>query len=326
MAARQIYEHNIPELEHCYGNPPKDFGNGCLTPFMSTRHPELGSFHVSNLAFPNLHLLDMQWNIPEEIVIHESNPSATVDINFVLEGNVKGVFRGLDAEFTMTKGTNNLKYTPSEKSSHAALRQDAKMFVVSLDKTYFCSLIGSDSHWSEMTQRKMERSEDFLASEKFLTTTPQMQMLIHAIRNTQPGPTSRLLTQSMVFELIAHQLEQLTSRYREVKPTKEINLNDIEKLHAVKQYIDEHFLDDLTLTGLSREGMLNEFKLKKGFKALFGTSVIHYVRQLRMQHARTLLRDHRMTVEEVSSRVGYQYPNHFAVAFKKHFGILPSDR
>lgn len=326
MAARQIYEHNIPELNYFLGRPAQISGTGCLTPLMSTTHPDLGSFHVANLTFPNLQLLDMQWSIPDELVIHESNPSNTVDINFVLEGNVRGTFRGLGADFGMTTGTNNLKYTPSEKSAHAAIRQDARMFAVALDRRYFCDLIGSDSPWSEMIQQKMERNEDFIASEKFLTTTPQMQMLINAIRNMQSGPMSRLMTQSMIFELLAHQLEQITSLHRKVKPTKEIHLNDVEKLHAVKHYIDHHFLDDLTLTSLSRESMLNEFKLKKGFKTLFGSSVIHYVRQLRMQHARTLLRDHRLTVEEVSSRVGYLYPNHFAVAFKKHFGILPSDR
>jgi AraC-like DNA-binding protein len=325
MAARQIYEHNIPELNCVQARPSKNFGNGCLTPLMSTIHPELGSFQVSHLGFPNLQLLDMQWSIPDELIIHESNPSSTVDFNFVIEGNVRGTFRGLGADFGLTTGTNNLKYTPSEKGAHAAMRQDAKMFVIALDKKYFCDLIGSDSHWSERVQRKMERDEDFIASEKFLTTTPQMQMLIHSIRNMQSGPISRLATQSLIFELLACQLEQITSRHHEMKSTKQINLNDIVKLHSLKQFIDQHFLDDLTLTSLSRESMLNEFKLKKGFKALFGSSVIHYVRQLRMQHARTLLRDNRMTVEEVASRVGYLYPNHFAVAFKKHFGILPSD-
>lgn len=85
-------------------------------------------------------------------------------------------------------------------------------------------------------------------------------------------------------------------------------------------------MEDLTLTGLCRVGMLNEFKLKKGFKALFGTSVIQYAKTLRMQYAQNLLRDHNRSVEEVSCLLGYQYPNHFSTAYRKHFGVAPSMR
>ncbi len=108
--------------------------------------------------------------------------------------------------------------------------------------------------------------------------------------------------------------------------TADITTNDIEKLRLVKQFIEQHFLEGLTLTMLCREAALNEFKLKKGFKQLFGTSAIQYVRHLRMKYAQALLRDSATCIEEVSSRVGYRYPNHFSTAYKKHFGMVPSQR
>jgi AraC family transcriptional regulator, transcriptional activator of the genes for pyochelin and ferripyochelin receptors len=325
MAARHIYEHNIPELEYCYGKLPVSSGS-TLSPLLNTRHPDFGAFNVSNLVMPQMFILDMHWNIPDELVIHESHPSDTVDVSFVLEGNIRGKYRGLGADFGMRGGTNNLKYTPYEKSSHHAVKQDAKIFVISLDKSYFRELIGHDNPWAEGVQNKMEKGENFLASTNFLTTTPQMHSLIHAIRNMQNSPTSRLLTQSLIFQLLACQVAQLQNLHAGGQAPENISVNDIEKLHLIKQHIELHFLEDLTLSGLCRVGMLNEFKLKKGFKALFGTSVIHYAKQLRMQYAQTLLREHRMNIEEVSGLLGYQYPNHFSVAYKKHFGMVPSAR
>ncbi len=106
----------------------------------------------------------------------------------------------------------------------------------------------------------------------------------------------------------------------------DIRLDDLEKLHQAKRFIEQHFLEDMTLALLCREVALNEFKLKRGFRLLFGTSAIQYVRQLRMEYAQTLLRSSSALIEEVSTRVGYRYPNHFSTAYKKHFGMLPSQR
>jgi AraC-like DNA-binding protein len=276
------------------------------------------------MALPHLHLMDVRWNVRDDLVIHESNPSQTIDINFVLEGNIKGTYRGLHADLELRKGTSNLKFTPSQKSSHHAAPQNVGFFAIALEKRYFQDLIGCDNAWAEGIQRKLENDEDFFGWNEFHSMTPKMHAAIHSIRNMQPTPMTRIMTQSLVFELIAQQIEQLTY-LAQAKPGGDvISANDMQKLYNAKQFIEQHFLDDITLTGLCREVMLNEFKLKKGFKSLFKTSVMQHVRHLRMEFAQSLLRDNRMTVEEVSGKVGYRYPNHFTAAYKKHFGIVPS--
>jgi AraC-like DNA-binding protein len=171
-----------------------------------------------------------------------------------------------------------------------------------------------------MTRKKVERDEDFLASERFMTTSPQMCALIDSILRMQEGPTSRLMAQSMIFELLACQIEQISQLHYSSDATATIPKDELERLHTVRDYVDRHFLEELSLSGLSRVGALNEFKLKKGFKTVFGISVIQYARQLRMEYAQKLLRDHCLSIEEVSVKLGYQYPNHFSTAFRKHFG------
>jgi hypothetical protein len=87
--------------------------------------------------------MDIHWSVPDDLIIHESQPSDTVDINFVLEGGIHGNFRGLGARFGLIKGTHNLKYTPTERSSHSANRQHVRMFAVALDKQHFCNLMAT---------------------------------------------------------------------------------------------------------------------------------------------------------------------------------------
>jgi len=304
--ATEIFEHNIPEL------------------YQGTKNPALGSFQVSNIIFPEINLMDVHWQIPNDLIIHETNPSQTIDMNFVLDGNIKGIYKGLNAEFGLNSGTNNMKFTPSVSSSHHAIRQDVEMFAVGIEKNYFQKLIGHDNAWAESIQRKLENEEDFFGSKEFLPTTPRMNAVLHSIRTMKPSPMTRIMTQSLAFELIALQVEQLACLAEVKLGHDDISATDVEKLHKAKDFIERHYLEDLSLTSICREVMLNEFKLKKGFKALFDTTVIQYARQLRMEFAQNLLRNNKMTVEEVSAKLGYRYPNHFTVAYKKHFGVVPS--
>ena len=76
---------------------------------------------------------------------------------------------------------------------------------------------------------------------------------------------------------------------------------------------------------LARSAGLNEVKLKAGFKTLFGSSVYAYLRHHRMEEAQRMLRRRLYTVTEVAQRVGYANPSKFAGAFRKQFGVNPSD-
>lgn len=59
------------------------------------------------------------------------------------------------------------------------------------------------------------------------------------------------------------------------------------------------------------------------FTARVGQTVMRYLLGIRMQRARTLLRDERATVAAVAAQVGYQSDMSFAAAFKRETGISP---
>jgi AraC family transcriptional activator of pyochelin receptor len=95
-------------------------------------------------------------------------------------------------------------------------------------------------------------------------------------------------------------------------------------MYAVKEYLHENFQQNHSLIGLSKMFGINQAKLKKSFKELFGVPVIEYLYNLKMQYARTMLFDQGKQVREVAAMVGYRNANHFATAFKRKFGVKPS--
>lgn len=68
----------------------------------------------------------------------------------------------------------------------------------------------------------------------------------------------------------------------------------------------------------------NYDSLRHRFRKAFGLSPRAMMLRLRMQRAQTLLLDGRMSVKEVAFSVGYYRQHEFARAFRKAFGVAPS--
>lgn len=98
---------------------------------------------------------------------------------------------------------------------------------------------------------------------------------------------------------------------------------EVKSLKGVAQYLELNLGEEHSLQDLSRRFYINEFKLKRDFKALFGKTVFGYLRETRMKHASRLLLEGDRGVTEVCIEVGYSNPSHFARAFKEYSGLLP---
>lgn len=79
------------------------------------------------------------------------------------------------------------------------------------------------------------------------------------------------------------------------------------------------------MTELAQQVGLCDRTLRRGFRELFGTSVIGYLTQQRLNQAANLLRQGDYTIAEVATSVGYTHLGHFAAAFRKQFGMSPKE-
>lgn len=100
---------------------------------------------------------------------------------------------------------------------------------------------------------------------------------------------------------------------------------DLERLHRAREILATRFTPVPTIHAIARELGINESKLKRGFKALFGKTVFEYGHECRMQHALQLLRDRHLRIGLVAEAAGYMHQTTFASAFKQHFGYRPKE-
>lgn len=139
---------------------------------------------------------------------------------------------------------------------------------------------------------------------------------------TFQGVSRQLFMAGKAFEILALQLDAF-SQVR--SPKGGLSALESKRLEVARSILEKEFEDPPSLLQLSRKVGLNDFKLKRGFREAYNTTVFGYVRRLRMERARALLETGDFNVTEAAVTTGYSCLGHFTEAFKKHFGFLPSD-
>jgi AraC family transcriptional regulator, transcriptional activator of the genes for pyochelin and ferripyochelin receptors len=140
------------------------------------------------------------------------------------------------------------------------------------------------------------------------------------LRTPYSGAARRLYLESCALQLLARQTTASTTpSARSVARAS----RDRRRAYDALGYLDANLDDPPGLAELARIVGTNDCKLKRDFKALFGTTVFGYVRARRLERAAAELRQGR-SVTETALNAGYASPRCFAHAFRRQFGLLPS--
>ncbi len=97
---------------------------------------------------------------------------------------------------------------------------------------------------------------------------------------------------------------------------------DVARIEAAHALMRKHMDRDLTVQYLCLATGLNEFKLKEGFRRVYGTTPHRLLTELRMQRAWALL-ETGCQVAQAAYRVGYRHPANFSAAFTRFHGRTP---
>jgi AraC family transcriptional regulator len=97
------------------------------------------------------------------------------------------------------------------------------------------------------------------------------------------------------------------------------------KLRQITNWMSEHAAEEFSLERLAAQAGLSRFHFQRLFKAATGVAPSRYHINLRMEEARRLLRETKMSVIDVALEVGYTDPSHFARLFRRETGLSPSE-
>ncbi|EHQ30771.1 AraC family transcriptional regulator [Mucilaginibacter paludis] len=241
-------------------------------------------------------------------------------MNFTLQGQL--TFQNAVSETqkgTFMAGSHQAWLNPGEENLAVNIIGNVKLFLVCLTGRLITKLRFAET--VSPLQNSISSKSKWLPGR---LTTPPMSDIINTISRYAENKTLHpIILQAKVLELAFIDLEQFQQKDKASSNTF-VKPNDIQKLQLAKMLIGENLQTPCSLIELAHKVGLNDFKLKKGFKEIFGTTVFGYLLELRMEKAKTMLLSPGCTVSEVAHAIGYKNAHHFTVAFKKKFGYLPS--
>lgn len=127
--------------------------------------------------------------------------------------------------------------------------------------------------------------------------------------------------------LIENNLQQKIQNHL-LKPKKThktfLQLSDIDKIRAAGEHIKSHLDEQLpSLREMALTFGTNEFKLKKGFKELYGMTVFQFLKEERLKKAHIIVAHTEKSFKEIAKMVGFKSASHFSREFKIRYGYRP---
>lgn len=106
----------------------------------------------------------------------------------------------------------------------------------------------------------------------------------------------------------------------------EMKGNDAALMERIMTCVNRRLCDsDFNVEALADEVGLSRVQLHRRVKEITGITVGEFLRNMRMKQAAELLAKGDVSVSQVTYAVGMSNPTHFTTAFKKYFGVTPTE-
>ncbi len=163
-------------------------------------------------------------------------------------------------------------------------------------------------------------------NKKYYANLPLSPLLILTVNqlftNTVSGPASAIFERAKAYEILALFFTKEEGTDVEQCPFLKDEEN-VKRIRQAKSLLIEKMATPPTLKELAVEINLSEYRLKEGFKNIYGKSVFQFLNDYRLDTARQMLSSGKHKVNDAAYQIGYTNPSHFISAFKKKFGVTP---
>ena len=95
-------------------------------------------------------------------------------------------------------------------------------------------------------------------------------------------------------------------------------------VNSLMQYMNENYMNQISLETISKKIYLSPAYISKVFKEETGETPINYLIKIRLSKAREMLMTGGLSVKSVARAVGYDDAYYFSKLYKKYHGIAPS--
>lgn len=116
----------------------------------------------------------------------------------------------------------------------------------------------------------------------------------------------------------------LLAEPRKPRGDPEGSLRNRARIDLVVRHMTGHLAESLDHAALTAVAGLSTSRLQALFREVTGYPPLDYLRRLRVEEARRLLADPRLSVKEIAARTGFRDTSHFSKVFRRIDGLSPA--
>ncbi|MFC6100480.1 helix-turn-helix transcriptional regulator [Olivibacter domesticus] len=294
---------------------------------MQFNHPYLKAAHRI-ITLEGICIIYRNWEMPFPISMFTKHEQPFLKMQFEIEGHSDFVRKTAIAsrDVEILHGKHTLLFLP-EVDGTLYYPSSRKVLDIVFSTVYFQKLFAHDlSCLGNLGKAIQENQPALIGNQSRIITNPMSKVIQEILNCPYHGIFKKTYIEAKIIELLNLQIDQFFND-RQTYPLSTIKLHkeDVEKLRQIKDLITANPGANYSLMQLAEIAGVNDFKLKKGFKQLFGNTVFGYINDVRMQQSHALLQKGEHSIASISYLMGFKYPHHFAKAFKKKFGYTPKN-
>lgn len=290
-----------------------------------TTHYNNGYFNgmVREISFGGVFIAYSNLIMENPIIGNFSNDVEAIEIHFMFRGHSQMIDKNSKRKINLNANTQDIFYMNGVEGRTETIGTPTEFFQIILLPSFYKKYFPFDLPELEEFRNAIEKMETYsIVSDHQIAINHEMHKVISDILQCHKHDgLKKIYLECKIIELLILQLDSFANDRATKSPSK----SDVEKLYAAKEYIEKNLHANCKLTDLAHKFGTNEFTLNSGFRKLFGSTIYQYWLDLRLKRAAYLIKYENLNINEASYEIGYKNPQHFTAAFKRKYGILPSD-
>lgn len=157
------------------------------------------------------------------------------------------------------------------------------------------------------------------------TLNLKMADLVKGLHKIKAKGMLRILKiEARVYEILSLHIQQHNRLLDGIKLPEHMNKSELTIIRKLSNDILKEPAKEYSLEQLSFKSGLTQSKLQEGFKFLYKRTVTEYIRHVRLESARDMLRNTDLNVSQIVYSIGFSSRSYFSKIFKEKYGITPN--
>lgn len=152
---------------------------------------------------------------------------------------------------------------------------------------------------------------------------PLLEALL-ATDSGSPSPQKLLKQIQLISELFLLLLERHTKTVLDKSAYRKV-FKKMDTFNHIIEYLNEHYTESFTIASLAAHFSMSPSYFAHFFKKNAQKSVIEYINEIRIMHAKAFLEKEDVSISEIALRTGFYDINYFSRKFKSVTGMSPTE-